>query len=322
MKAKHADTMFLKAIVLVLMLLGYGEAMAEWSVRIFDRLGTGQVSETATITIGGVAQTINIGKTIPSAYAQFNCPNGQWPYSLQTRTGFYNQQGKLVSVSGQGSGTLNCNNVTSDLELSADFSVNPVTISLQPMPIEGSSDNVLTVDEFAAIWRDNEVAAKARFSAMGILTITGRADKVTERGIHLVGTTEEATQLLCGFTRLPWEMRSRGYQDPPTPPEAMRIHKGDLVTVRGRYKSKIFSSVWSLSDTQILSIVPAAQIPRAEPVRPQMPIMPQESQASAPGAPPAGYYQCYNMQLMLGFGGAPPTCKTDDFQIDGRGNYI
>lgn len=58
MKAKHADTTFFKAIFLILMLLGYVEAMAEWRVRIFDRLGTGQVSETATITIGGVAQTV------------------------------------------------------------------------------------------------------------------------------------------------------------------------------------------------------------------------------------------------------------------------
>ena len=95
---KHEDTMFLKAIFLLPMLLGYGDALAEWRVRIFDRLEPDQVSETAPITIGGVAQTISISNTTPSAYAEFNCPNGRWPYSLQTRTGYYNQQGKLVFV--------------------------------------------------------------------------------------------------------------------------------------------------------------------------------------------------------------------------------
>ncbi len=132
---KHEDTMFLKAIFLLPMLLGYGDALAEWRVRIFDRLEPDQVSETAPITIGGVAQTISISNTTPSAYAEFNCPNGRWPYSLQTRTGYYNQQGKLVFVSDQGSGTLNCIG-NGDLELTWDNSLNPPFFTLQNYAIE------------------------------------------------------------------------------------------------------------------------------------------------------------------------------------------
>lgn len=138
---KHADTPFLMAICVILIFLGYGEALAaEWRVRIFDGLGTGQVSENATINIGGVTQTIHINKTTPTAYAQFNCSNGQWPFSLDTRTAFYNQQGRVFFASGQGSGTLNCNG-NYDLEMTGDYSVNPASVTLQPRAVETQVDN-------------------------------------------------------------------------------------------------------------------------------------------------------------------------------------
>lgn len=102
----------------------------QWRVRIIDKLGDGQINETTTITIGGVAQTIKINKATPNAYVEFTCPNGMWPYSMRTTTGLYNQQGKLVFASGQGSGTVNCNG-DGDLYVAGDYSVHPVTMMLQ-----------------------------------------------------------------------------------------------------------------------------------------------------------------------------------------------
>lgn len=80
-----------------------------WRVRIFDHLGKGQHNETTRITIGAATQTIIINKLNPTSFAEFSCPTGVWPYSLQSRIGLYNRQGKVVFKEGRGRGKINCN---------------------------------------------------------------------------------------------------------------------------------------------------------------------------------------------------------------------
>jgi hypothetical protein len=106
----------------------------QWKIRIFDRLGTGQVHETAVISIGNAKQTITISKTTPTVYAEFNCPTGSWRYAIKTITALHNGQGKLVVVSGEGTGTLNCNG-DGDLDIAGDYSVTPVAVTLQRLAL-------------------------------------------------------------------------------------------------------------------------------------------------------------------------------------------
>lgn len=101
-----------------------------YKIRVFDRLGQGQISDTVTITIGGIAQTINLTRAKPSAFVQFTCPHGDWPFSIQSTTSFYNQAGKLVSLNGQGFGTVTCTS-DGDAEIAWDPSRNPAAVWLQ-----------------------------------------------------------------------------------------------------------------------------------------------------------------------------------------------
>lgn len=95
----------------------------------------------------------------------------------------------------------------------------------------------------------------------------------------------------------------------------MNIHKGDLVTVRGRYETHNYNI--DVSDCQIVSIVPAAQAPRSQTNGPQMGGVPQAPTGATQSSPPAGYYQCYNLQVVY----SANYCERGDLQLDGQGNY-
>ena len=141
---KCATTAILVAS-LVALLMGYDETRAETRarVRIFDELGSGQVRDTVTITIGGVTKTITLNEGTPSAYVEYYCiAPGQYPGSLKTTT-YYYQQGKLVPVSGQLEFTLDCHG---DVEFEVAMnSTNPVTLTLQRRALAGQErENVPT----------------------------------------------------------------------------------------------------------------------------------------------------------------------------------
>lgn len=90
------------------------------------------------------------------------------------------------------------------------------------MPIEGGSHNFLTVDEYFAIKRDNQVAAKARFIAMGMLNIRGRVHSVDEGHIELAGEDQEWPRVECVFSRRP---DHRGLLSSATPSEVITFTK-------------------------------------------------------------------------------------------------
>jgi len=87
--------------------------------------------------------------------------------------------------------------------------------------------NVLTADQFNAIKRENSIAARARFSSIGVITLVGKVDHVYELAVVLAGDELGSGTVDCEFP----ETR-RGSL---VPPEAMSLHKGDYVVMRGTY---------------------------------------------------------------------------------------
>lgn len=115
--------------------LSYGAQQRKWTIRIFDKLGSVKVNEAVSIKLGDERKSIIINQAIPQAYAQFDCPNGSWPYSVETFTSVA-KEGNSYSVRGRTKGVIDCNGNV-DFELIGDYSLYGVLLTLQniaPVP--------------------------------------------------------------------------------------------------------------------------------------------------------------------------------------------
>lgn len=59
------------------------------------------------------------------------------------------------------------------------------------------------------------------------------------------------------------------------------------------------------------------QAPRVQGSGPQIGAVPQAPTGASQASPPAGYYQCYVLQVLSGGN----SCDLGDLQLDGQGNY-
>jgi hypothetical protein len=128
MKRKYLYLKHMKASFIICLLLKHSGALAE-EIRIFDSLGPEKVNEVVSITLGDDIKTIEINQENPQEYAQFACPNGKWPYSVETTTTLY-RDGKSFLVHGRTSGLMDCNGNV-DFDLIGDYSLYGVLITLQ-----------------------------------------------------------------------------------------------------------------------------------------------------------------------------------------------
>jgi hypothetical protein len=111
---------------------GYGRSGGKIRVRIHDRLDVGQVRDSVVVTIGGVSQRIELNENASQAYVEFIAPNpGRYSVTMQSSTAYY-YQGRLVSVKGQGQGTLDVQS-DCDYEVVMNSATNPPTLSLRPV---------------------------------------------------------------------------------------------------------------------------------------------------------------------------------------------
>lgn len=106
-----------------------------WTIRIFDKLDTGKVNEEVSITLGDQTKSFTINQATPYVYTQFDCPNGSWPYSVETFTSVA-KEGSSYSVRGRTKGVIDCN-ANVDFDLIGDYSLYGVLLTLQnkaPVP--------------------------------------------------------------------------------------------------------------------------------------------------------------------------------------------
>jgi hypothetical protein len=111
---------------------GSGERPGGTRIRIHNMLDVGQVRETVTITVGGVTKTIKLDERTPRGYVDFFVPGpGDYLASFQATTQYYHH-GRLVSVGGQGQGTIECRG-NAEFGLVGDHETNPFTLGLVPL---------------------------------------------------------------------------------------------------------------------------------------------------------------------------------------------